>query len=163
MKYYRIRATSLSVYYAHINSDDHPDVFDEEGKPLETNLIDNYKGEYKIIPDFDLYNETFPYGIEPVSSDWEFTDYEEISKQEYVNGVIDEDKFVGFSDYANDIPREPNPNDTPELREQIAENMIERMTMEDLMENYKYYLNKDWDSNWGMYEQDYNNYLNTEE
>ena len=41
--------------------------------------------------------------------------------------------------------------------------MIERMTMEDLMENYKYYLNKDWDSNWGMYEQDYNNYLNTEE
>ena len=57
----------------------------------------------------------------------------------------------------------PNPDDTPELREQIAENMIERMTMEDLMENYKYYLNKDWDSNWGMYEQDYNNYLNTEE
>ena len=98
MKYYRIRATSLSVYYAHINSEDNPDVFDKEGKPLETNLIDNYKGEYKIIPDFDLYHATFPYGTEPVSSDWEFTDYEEISKQEYVNGVIDEDKFVGFSD-----------------------------------------------------------------
>jgi|TARA_R110000824_G_scaffold156873_6_gene330110 hypothetical protein len=92
-KYYRIRATSLSVYYAHINSDNYPDVFDEEGKPLETNLIDDYKGEYKIIPDFDLYHATFPYGIEPVEEDWEFTDYDEISREECVNAVTKEEKW----------------------------------------------------------------------
>ena len=146
-KYYRLRATSMETYYGFIDSEDHLDVFDDEGNPIESNP-----------DDFDLYHSTFPYGIQPVEKDWEFTNYDEISREEYVNGYTHQESLD-----ANGIPREPNPNDTPELREEIAENMIERMTMEDLMDNYKYYLNKDWDSNWGMYEQDYINYLNTEE
>ena len=37
--------------------------------------------------------EFFIDGIEPVEEDWEFTNYDEISREEYVNAVTKEEKW----------------------------------------------------------------------
>ena len=75
-KYYRIRATSLAVYYSYINSDDFPHIFDKDGNPKEYDIH---------APEFDLFDQTWDYGVEPIDEDWEFTDYEELTKIEYTN------------------------------------------------------------------------------
>jgi hypothetical protein len=80
MAKYRIRATSLSVYYSDVDSDDHPEFFNEEGNPkVPYELVKD--GLLTIInnPDFDLYDGTFNYGAESNHSDWEFTDYEKVT------------------------------------------------------------------------------------
>tara|TARA_R110002020_G_scaffold34221_1_gene104325 strand:+ start:140 stop:400 length:261 start_codon:yes stop_codon:yes gene_type:complete len=84
-KYYRIRATSMSTFYSFVDSEKFPHIFDEEGNP------DGYDIH---APVFDLYDHTFEYGILPVEEDWEFTDYEEISREEYVNSVTKEEPRV---------------------------------------------------------------------
>ena len=37
---------------------------------------------------------TWDYGVEPVNEDWEFTDYEVVSREEYVNAITKEEKIV---------------------------------------------------------------------
>ena len=83
-KYYRIRATSMEVYYSYVNSDDYPYIFDAKGNPKEYDIH---------APEFDLFDKTWNYGIEPVDKDWEFTDYEVVSKEEYVNAITKEEKW----------------------------------------------------------------------
>ena len=75
-KYYRIRATSFLTYYSYVDSRNYPDLFDAEGNPKKYEL-----GE------FELANQTFNYGMSPSEEDFEFSDYDEISREEYVNGV----------------------------------------------------------------------------
>jgi len=82
-KYYRIRATSMGTYYSYVDSDNHPHIFDEDGNP------DGYKID---APTFDFYDQTWDYGVQPVDEDWEFTDYDEISRDEYVNAITKEEK-----------------------------------------------------------------------
>ena len=84
-KYYRIRATSMSEYYSFVNSDDYPHIFDKEGNP------DGYDIH---APVFDLYDHTWNYGVSPTSEDWVFTDYDEISIDEYVNAITKEEKYI---------------------------------------------------------------------
>ena len=43
---------------------------------------------------FDLYDHTFEYGVQPVEEDWKFTDYDEISREEYVNAVTKDEKLI---------------------------------------------------------------------
>ena len=92
--YYRIRATSMSVFHGYVSSDDLPHIFDEDG---------NFKGEYTIYkdgeekvqnPDFDLYDQSFPYGIKPVNEDFEFTDYYKISEEEFASGTAEQERLV---------------------------------------------------------------------
>lgn len=83
-KHYRIRATSMETYYSYVDSDDFPHVFDEEGNPKEFDIH---------APEFDLFDKTFNYGIEPTEKDWVFTDYEEVSRSEYVNSITKEEEY----------------------------------------------------------------------
>ena len=80
MAKYRIRATSLSVYYSDVDSDDHPEFFDEEGNPKDPYYLQE-DAPIKVIgnPDHDLFDRTFNYGAEANHSDWEFTDYEKVT------------------------------------------------------------------------------------
>ncbi len=81
-KYYRIRATSMATFYSYIDSDNYPHIFDQNGNP----------NGYDIhAPEFDLFDQTWDYGVEPVDEDWEFTDYDEISRAEYVNANTKEE------------------------------------------------------------------------
>ena len=91
-KYYRIRATSMETYYGYINSDDHPDIFDKDGIPIDQNVLDS-EGNLCYI-DFDMYDCTFPYGVDYVEKDWEFTDYDEINKEDYVNAITKEERGI---------------------------------------------------------------------
>ena len=43
--------------------------------------------------DFDLFDLTWDYGVDSVHEDWEFTDYEVVSKEEYVNAITKEEKW----------------------------------------------------------------------
>ena len=67
---YQVRATSLYVYTAVVDSDDFPEVFTEEGAYDESHFK-------------DVCHEVFPYGIVEDDADWEFTDLMEISEDEY--------------------------------------------------------------------------------
>ena len=80
-KYYRIRATNMEVYYSYIKSDDLPHVFDEEGFPKEYDIH---------APDFDLYDQTWDYGVKPIATDWEFSDYDEVTEKEYNDGCTEQ-------------------------------------------------------------------------
>lgn len=105
--YYRIRATSMATFYGYVKSDDLPHIFDEEG---------NFKDGYTIYdevtgtvppttregrptslkvqdPDFDLYDRSFPYGIKPVHEDFEFTDYNQVSEEEYISGTKEQERL----------------------------------------------------------------------
>ena len=42
--------------------------------------------------DFDLFDMTWDYGVDSVHEDWEFTDYEVVSREEYVNAITKEEK-----------------------------------------------------------------------
>ncbi len=75
----------MATFYSFVDSEKFPHIFDEEGNP------DGYDIN---APVFDLYDHTFEYGVQPVDEDWEFTDYEEISREEYVNGVTKEERYV---------------------------------------------------------------------
>lgn len=76
MAKYRIRATSLSVYYSDVDSDDYPEFFDEEGNPKAPYELAK-DGLLTIInnADDELYDRTFNYGVEAKSADWEWTDF----------------------------------------------------------------------------------------
>ena len=67
---YQVRATSLYVYTAVVDSDDFPEVFTEEGAYDDESFT-------------DVCTEVFPYGIVEDDADWEFTDLVEISENEY--------------------------------------------------------------------------------
>ena len=67
---YQVRATSLYVYTAVVDSDDFPELFTEEGAYDESRFQ-------------QVCSEVFPYGIKEVFADWEFTDLMEISEDEY--------------------------------------------------------------------------------
>tara|TARA_R110002020_G_scaffold139258_1_gene310051 strand:+ start:1200 stop:1430 length:231 start_codon:yes stop_codon:yes gene_type:complete len=73
----------MGTYYSYVDSDNHPHIFDEDGNP------DGYKID---APTFDFYDQTWDYGVQPVDEDWEFTDYDEISRDEYVNAITKEEK-----------------------------------------------------------------------
>jgi hypothetical protein len=73
----------MATYYSYIDSDNHPHIFDEDGNP------DGYEID---APTFDFYDQTWDYGVQPVDEDWEFTDYDEISRDEYVNAITKEEK-----------------------------------------------------------------------
>ena len=82
-KKYKIRATSLVTYYSYVDSDHYPDIFDEEGNPKGYQMYMDGSVEKVQDSDFDLFDKTWDYGIDPVNEDWEFTDYEVISDTEY--------------------------------------------------------------------------------
>ena len=86
MAKYRIRATCLEVYYSDIDSNDYPEYFDEEGNPKAPYELAK-DGLVTIInnPDYDLYDRTFNYGIQPVDADWQFTDF---TKEEETNKLV---------------------------------------------------------------------------
>ena len=67
---YQVRATSLYVYTAVVDSDDFPELFTEEGAYDESRFS-------------DVCTQVFPYGIVEDHADWEFTDLMEISEDEY--------------------------------------------------------------------------------
>ena len=67
---YQVRATSLYVYTAVVDSDDFPEVFTEEGAYDESHFT-------------DVCHEVFPYGIVEDDADWEFTDLDPLSDSEY--------------------------------------------------------------------------------
>ena len=82
MAKYRIRATSLSVYYSDVDSDDYPDLFDEEGNPKTPYYLQG-DGLLQVIgnPDDDLFDRTFNYGVEPDSEDWVWTDFTKVKEE----------------------------------------------------------------------------------
>ena len=54
-----------------------------------------YPDGYDIhAPVFDLYDHTWDYGVSPTSEDWVFTDYDEISIDEFVNAITKEEKYI---------------------------------------------------------------------
>jgi hypothetical protein len=67
---YLVRATSLYVYTAVMDSDEFPEVFTEEGAYDESKFN-------------EVCTEVFPYGIVEDHADWEFTDLMEIGENEY--------------------------------------------------------------------------------
>ena len=67
---YQVRATSLYVYYAVIDSEDFPEVFDDDGGIGNKNWR-------------DVCQDVFPYGIQEEYADWEFTDLDPLSDREY--------------------------------------------------------------------------------
>tara|TARA_B100000959_G_C14689421_1_gene504048 strand:+ start:272 stop:592 length:321 start_codon:yes stop_codon:yes gene_type:complete len=94
-KYYRIRATSMATYYSYIDSDNYPDVFDEEGNPKGYQMYMDGSIEKIQDSDFDLFDRTWDYGVDSVNEDWEFTDYEVINKEQYVNArTKEENEFI---------------------------------------------------------------------
>ena len=84
-KYYRIRATSMATYYSYIDSEQFPDIFDEEGNPKGYPMYMDGSIEKVQCTDFDLIDKTWDYGVDSVHEDWDFTDYEVISESEYYN------------------------------------------------------------------------------
>ena len=93
-KKYKIRATSMVVYYGYIDSDNHPEYFDENGDPKTPYEIDKDGLVNRVNnPDFDLYDRTFDYGVKPIAEDWEFTDYEQVSEQDYISGTKEQEKL----------------------------------------------------------------------
>ena len=90
-KKYRIRETSFVTYYSYIDTDDYPRIFNENGETYGVTLHDCDSIQSVVehehfdvnYPDFELFDQTFDYGIEPYDTDWDFTDYEEISEYEY--------------------------------------------------------------------------------
>ena len=67
---YQVRATSLFVYTAVVDSEDFPELFTEEGAYDESRFSEVCTG-------------VFPYGIVEDDADWEFTDLMEIGENEY--------------------------------------------------------------------------------
>ena len=116
IKYYRIRATSMATFYGYVKSDDLPHIFNKAGdfkgdytiydeatgvvpttrlKGFPHSSVPSTTREGRVTnlkvqdPDFDLYDQSFPYGIKPVHEDFEFTDYNQVSEEEYNDGCAE--------------------------------------------------------------------------
>ena len=74
----------MATFYSFVDSDKYPHIFDWQGNP------DGYDIN---APTFAFFDQTWNYGVEPVEEDWAFTDYDEISREEYVNAVTKDEKL----------------------------------------------------------------------
>ena len=75
---YKIRATSLQVYEEIIDTNDYPEVFDEQ-----CNLLTG-------IDISEACDTAFPYGAQPIETDWEFTNLEPFDReQNFLNDHIE--------------------------------------------------------------------------
>ena len=104
-KYYRVRATSLATYYSYIDSEEFPHIFDEEGNPKGYQMYMDGSIEKVQNSDFDLFDLTWDYGVDSVHEDWEFTDYEVVSREQYVNATTNEEECSfpqGLGEYGDE-------------------------------------------------------------
>ena len=80
-------------------------ILPKEGNPKGYEMYMDGSIEKVQNSDFDLFDLTWDYGVDSVHEDWEFTDYEVVSREQYVNATTKEEEYSfpqGLGEYGEE-------------------------------------------------------------